>query len=309
MASISYFYIESQLKCDKKNLNKKIEELKKSNKELTTSLNNQNAISDLYLEDCKRLQQEIQQHTDEIKRLKNLQNNDQIDVNKVNEREIIFVRQNDEMNLNTYYHDLISQLKILYECPLSLDRLKNPIILPSGFTINEDYFDKLIDSKDPYNKEFIVKHKVHNRFANEVKEIVEASEKQMLEKKQNYEDFKHQLDTDRQERSKDTQTDFVVRADDDVAAIERFSSLVEEYKADGHRNQQIIEKLEEELECAKQENAKALEMLEEEQRKNEAKEISDNLIIKENKSLMCDLSYDLDEERNISFIDKDKTEY
>ena len=129
---------------------------------------------------------------------------------------------------------------------MSLDRLKNPIILPSGYTINEDFFDKLVDSKDPFNKDFVVKHKIHNRFVNEVKEIVKDSEDKLLKQYQSYQEFKTQLDIIRQERSKDTQTDFVV-SEDDVTTIERLSSLVEDYKEDGHRNQQIIEKLEEEL--------------------------------------------------------------
>ena len=145
--------------------------------------------------------------------------------------------------------------------------------MPSGNTIDEDYFNKLIDSKDPYNEDLVVKHKVHNRFANEVKEIVEASEKQMLELQQNYEELKVQLDTDRQERSKDTQTDFVVRAEDDVSVIERLSSLIEEYKADCHRNQQIIEKLKEELEYAEQMKAQALKMFENEQSKKKIRTI------------------------------------
>ena len=88
----------------------------------------------------------------------------------------------------------------------------------------------------------IVKHKIHNRFAIQVKEIVEASE-----------EIKDQLDKDRQKRCKDTQTDFVSKSEDIIEIINQLRSLLEDYKLDGHRNQQTIEKLEKELECAKQE--------------------------------------------------------
>ena len=206
------------------------------------------------------------------------------------------------------YCDLIYQLKELFECPLSLDRLVDPVILPSGKTINESCFNQLVDSRDPFNKEVIVKHKIHNRFANEVKEIIEGSEKQMLEQQQSYQKLKARLDIERQELSKDTQTDFVVRPEEDISHINQLSSLLEEYKTDGHRNQQIIEKLEEELECVKQEKAKAFVMLEEEQRKKETKDISINLIMKEDKSQLCDLSCLYDDEINADFMNESQSE-
>ena len=174
---------------------------------------------------------------------------------------------------------------------MSLDRLKNPIILPSGFTIDESYFDRLIDCKDPYNKEFIVKYKICNRFARQVKEIIEASEEQMLKQQQSYEELKAQLDIERQECSKDTQTDFVVRSEEDIRTINQLRSVVENCKLDGHRNQKIIEELEEELACIEHEKATAIELLNVEQTKNKAKDLSNiPIIIKEEKSLMCDLS-------------------
>ena len=102
---------------------------------------------------------------------------------KTSNKNIVIGHQNDDIRYKDNYFELIFQLKNLFECPLSFDRLKNPIILPSGFTIDESYFDRLIDCKDPYNKEFIVKYKICNRFARQVKEIVEASEEQMLKQK------------------------------------------------------------------------------------------------------------------------------
>ena len=175
----------------------------------------------------------------------------------------------------------------MFECPLSLDRLKNPIILPSGFTIEEEYFDRLVDSKDPYNKEFIVKHKTQNRFARQVKEIVEVSEDQMLKQQQSYQEIKAQLEIDRENCCKSAQTDFVIRAEEDIITIKQLSKFIEDYKLDGHRSQQIIEKLEEELICIEQEKATAIELLNVEQTKSKTKDLSNkSIIIKEDKSLM-----------------------
>ena len=80
-----------------------------------------------------------------------------------------------------------------------------------------------------------------------------------LNKKQSYEELKAQLDIDRQERSKDTQTDFAFRFEDIIKIINHLRSLLEDYKLDGHRNQQTIEKLEKELERAKQEKTRVIE--------------------------------------------------
>ena len=99
---------------------------------------------------------------------------------KICNKNIVIGHQNDDIRYKDNYFKLIFQLKDFLECPLSFDYLKNPIILPSGLTIDESYFDRLIDSKDPYNKQLIVKQKIHNRFAIQVKEIVETSEEQML---------------------------------------------------------------------------------------------------------------------------------
>ena len=102
---------------------------------------------------------------------------------KTSNKNTVIGHQSDDICYKDNYFELIFQLKNLFDCPLSFDRLKNPIILPSGLTIDESYFDRLIDSKDPYNKQLIVKQKIHNRFAIQVKEIVEASEEHMLKQK------------------------------------------------------------------------------------------------------------------------------
>ena len=243
-------------------------------------------ISNLYLEDCKALQNEVQHYIKEAKALNDLKDKDQ--ANEANSKDIVIINQNDDISYKSNYEDLMSQLKDLFECPLSLDCIKTPIILLSGFTIEEEYFDRLVDSKDPYNKEFIVKHKIHNRFARQVKEIVEASEDQMLKQQQSYQEIKAQLEIDRQECSKDTQTDFDFRFEDDIAFIKQFSNFVEDYNSDGHRNQQIIEKLQEELIYIDKVRERALKLLKVEQTKSKDKGISNSMKnIKEDKSLVC----------------------
>ena len=172
------FAFDSKTKKELKDLYKKVEILTKTNKELKTSYNNQTMISNLYLEDCKALQNEVQHYIKEAKGLKDLLDKGQ--ANEANSKDIVIINQNEDFSYKSNYEDLMTQLKDLLECPLSLDCIKTPIILLSGFTIEEEYFDRLIDSKDPYNNEFIVKHKIHNRFARQFKEIVEASEDKIL---------------------------------------------------------------------------------------------------------------------------------
>ena len=299
---------ESKLKSEVKVLNKKIKNLNKTNEELSTDLSNQTAITDLCLEDSNGFRQEIQQHLNEIKMLKSLLHYYNPHTSIIDDRYIVIDHHNDDIGYKINYCDLICQLKELFECPLSLERLVNPVILPSGKTINESCFNQLVDSRDPFNKEFVVKHKIHNRFAREVKEIIEASDSKLLEQQQIYQNLKPLLNIDIQGRSKDTQTDFVVRSEEDIATINQISSLLEDFKADGLRNKQIIEKLKEELECAEKVKATAIEMLEAEQRKKDVKNISNNLIMKEDKSQMCDLCCIYDD-INEDFMNESQSEF
>ena len=283
------FAFDSKTKKELKDLYKKVEVLTKTNKELKTSFNNQATISNLYLEDCKALQNEVQHYIKEAKALKDLKDKDQ--ANEANYKDIVIINQNDDISYKNNYEDLMTQLKDLFECPLSLDCIKTPIILLSGFTIEEEFFDRLVDSKDPYNKEFIVKHKIHNRFVRQVKEIVEASEDQILKQQHSYQEIKAQFEIDKQECSKDTQTDFDFRFEEVISFIKQFNNFIGNYNSDEHRNQQIIEKLQEELIYINKVKERALKLLKVEQTKNKAEGISNFMKnIKEDKSLMCDLS-------------------
>ena len=54
------------------------------------------------------------------------------------------------------------------------------MILPSGITISESSFDHLESDRDPYNKNIKIKQKIYNRFAKEVVEITNKSEKALV---------------------------------------------------------------------------------------------------------------------------------
>lgn len=49
---------------------------------------------------------------------------------------------------------LTEKIESLYDCPLSCEKLVNPTVLPSGVTVNEKFFNKLLksNSMDPFDK-------------------------------------------------------------------------------------------------------------------------------------------------------------
>ncbi|CAI2363377.1 unnamed protein product [Moneuplotes crassus] len=71
--------------------------------------------------------------------------------------------------------DFIAKVDSAFECPLSCDKLRDPVILPSGHTINSDFYEKLIKSKarDPYNKSYRLTHAIVNRLAIQIQEIMD----------------------------------------------------------------------------------------------------------------------------------------
>ena len=81
---------------------------------------------------------------------------------------------NDKSNQN-----LLSDLEELLVCPISLERLRNPVMLPSGETIDESTLDRFAeDSKcDPYTRQFLFDCKIVNKLAVMLAEIVEKYKK------------------------------------------------------------------------------------------------------------------------------------
>ena len=195
----------------------------KKNKELKVSLDNQTAVATWYNEYYKQSQLEIQINNDEIKRLKYFNSNQNDIIEALNKKLHKYLAVKSNVKYCEYYYSLLSHLKELYECPLSLDQLDNPTILPSGFTIEEDYFDKLMNCKDPYNKNLIVKYKIFNRFAKDVKEIINNSEDLVVKEELKIQEEINEVEAQRKLMTKDIQTDFLLRSEDDIHKIEELS--------------------------------------------------------------------------------------
>ena len=205
----SYKAANARICRDLENMKSELEFLMRNSLDLSASFDNHKKI---YLQEYERSIKQIEQYIEKIKMPKQLQKDQGILDN---------FKYNDK-GYNKKYFDLIFQLKQMFVCPISLDCLSNPVILPSGITINEEFFDKLINKKDPYNNNLIVNCKIHNRFAAEVKEIVEASEKQLINEQLN--DKEPSIDT--QDCRKCIQTDFNVEAEEEkIADIGQLNSL------------------------------------------------------------------------------------
>ena len=77
---------------------------------------------------------------------------------------------------------IIEKINDLLVCPQSSVKIGTPIILPSGFTVDQLVADKLIEKKrkDPFDSNLKIKSKTVNRFAVRVKEIISEFEKSTL---------------------------------------------------------------------------------------------------------------------------------
>lgn len=77
------------------------------------------------------------------------------------------------------YQKLLSEIEDLLVCPISFQRIRTPVMLPSGKTIDESTFDKLAGAKkcDPFTRNPLKNRKLVNRFAMNLIEIVERSKK------------------------------------------------------------------------------------------------------------------------------------
>jgi len=72
---------------------------------------------------------------------------------------------------------MISSIKDLMVCPISLQIFDNPVITPSGCTINASIMKELIskDKNDPFDKTKKCTDLVVNRFVSDVKEIIQIA--------------------------------------------------------------------------------------------------------------------------------------
>ena len=121
---------------------------------------------------------------------------------------------------NRFYSDLVNNLKKLFECPLSLVELTSPIILPSGVTIQEDCLSLLLKrgNTDPYDKDLKVNDKIVNKFALNVREVIEDSQKKVSAEQDKKVDELSLTNVE-------TQTDLEVRSENDIALIDFYEGF------------------------------------------------------------------------------------
>ena len=82
------------------------------------------------------------------------------------------------------FWEMLGELKQLYECPITFSNITKPVILTSGVTIQETCFQKLKEKwvVDPFNKNLNINHKIPNRFAIKVLEIINKTEQELFKK-------------------------------------------------------------------------------------------------------------------------------
>ena len=121
-----------------------------------------------------------------------------------------------DVNYFEFYDSFYSDIKALFDWPLTMAEMTKPCILPSGITIQEDCWDELIKRKckDPYNKDLKIKQKIVNRFAIEVREIIDKSEKFVAN-----EVAKCQFYEERNSKEIEIQTDMLNKSNDDSSKI------------------------------------------------------------------------------------------
>ena len=74
------------------------------------------------------------------------------------------------------HHNLfLEKVKEILVCPLSGEQLKIPVLLPSGVTIDQSFYDKLVDGnwRDPFNPSLCISERRVNRLALNLIEVVE----------------------------------------------------------------------------------------------------------------------------------------
>ena len=143
----------------------------------------QEAIEDKMLLSCeiKDLQGTIKELSEKIKLITNLKkkyNSPVIDPsNEVqSETPVDFVLKEKDL-----LEHLMEELENLLNCPILLIPIQNPVILPSGHTVEKVVMQNFIEkqSYDPYDNSKIWEHLTHNRFFSCLKELYESINNKM----------------------------------------------------------------------------------------------------------------------------------
>ncbi|CAI2359022.1 unnamed protein product [Moneuplotes crassus] len=186
------------------------------------NLSNQTDISQQLKEDLHNVKTELENYKAKCSTYYDIIQGHQTKNKKIKEKyfkaydQILVAPQRDYKKMFTY---LVEKIESLNECPLSFESLDNPAILPSGNTINEYFCRNLIASRstDPFDCQKRIMSVIVNRFAKEVFELTSKCKKKAkkLEKNSPCKDFK-------------SQTDFVVRWEEDIEDNERLKRNLKE---------------------------------------------------------------------------------
>ncbi|CAI2361623.1 unnamed protein product [Moneuplotes crassus] len=83
--------------------------------------------------------------------------------------------QGSEQDFKTLFTMMNRRIENILECPLTRDRIKTPMILPSGNTIDKSFMDYLVPARkpDPFDKTKICDRRIHNLFVSNVIDIMD----------------------------------------------------------------------------------------------------------------------------------------
>ena len=179
-------------------------------RKLTSSLKEKEKLSKQFQKEIKINKIELEQSQIEINQLKNAIIDQRKKYLELHNKESWDKTESRLIYYTKLYYSLESKLQKLLEWPLSLDKLANPTILPSGITITESYFNRLINQKDPYNKKLKVSQKICNRIAKDLQEIINESENVVFKEEKEVQQIQKQLKENRLLNSKETQTNFKI---------------------------------------------------------------------------------------------------
>lgn len=203
-----------------KNLNEEIENLEREN-------------SKIYKESESLIALEIEKYQKLEKRFREFQNLSKTRETNLREERIRFKKEieafqqsRSDVQYFKHYSSLVFRLKELYECPISCSNLTSPIILPSGITIQDSFFDELVkhNTVDPYNKNLRIRQRIVNRFAERVKEVIEGIEKEVIkdgDKIQNISELQKQSTAD-----SSFQAELFTRSDEDIETIKQLEHKI-----------------------------------------------------------------------------------
>ncbi|CAI2363954.1 unnamed protein product [Moneuplotes crassus] len=159
--------INKIVKQSKNELTQMIEELsklKKSNDHLRKFLENGKLQLATYIEHCNSLKQTIKDLKDEARY--------SIDLDSDDYKDLPYASRLDYRQLLS---SLLEKIESIYECPLSFEKIKEPAILPSGNTISSVFYKELAKKKfkDPFDKSRKLPRLIVNRFAVNLREILD----------------------------------------------------------------------------------------------------------------------------------------